>query len=275
MANPQIADGYTKIANEIMDALIAAHLSGQEMRVTLFVIRKTYGFNKTEDFISLSQMMAAVGMSKIRASQVVRSLELMKILTVKENINGLTKKYSFNKDFDTWDTVKEKLNRKEKTKQTVKVLRNRPLRKTLTTKETITKETITKDIYRSNDFDRLWITYPKKVGKQAAIRAYRSHIKQIPPIEQLLAIVDRQKQTDQWKRGYIPNPATWINQGRWDDDITSMDGGQNGSTGTHKIYNRQGQGISTRQSEIDAEIERITREYYASKDKETAAADEA
>jgi len=146
MANPQIEDGYTKIANEIMDALISAHLSGQEMSVALFVIRKTYGFNKTEDFISLSQMMAAVGMSKIRASQVVRSLELMKILTVTENINGLTKKYKFNKDFDQWDTVKENLNRKGFTKQTVKVLRNRPLRKTLTTKETITKETITKEI---------------------------------------------------------------------------------------------------------------------------------
>lgn len=145
MASPQIEDGYTKIANEIMDALTSAHLSGQELSVALFVIRKTYGFNKTEDFIALSQMMTAVGMSKVRASQVVRSLELMKILTVKENINGLTKKYSFNKDFDTWDTVKEKLNRKGKTKRTVKVLRNGPLRKTLTTKETITKETITKE----------------------------------------------------------------------------------------------------------------------------------
>ena len=145
MANPQVENGHTKIANEILDHLIAANLSGQEMRIALFVIRKTYGFHKTEDFISLSQMMEALGISKIRASQVVNSLVLMKILTVTENINGLTKKYKFNKDFEQWDTVKENINRKGKTKSTVKVFRNPPLRKNATTKETITKETITKD----------------------------------------------------------------------------------------------------------------------------------
>jgi len=145
MANPQIEDGYTKIANDIMDALIAANLSGQEMRVALFVIRKTYGFNKTEDYISLSQIMKALGILKVRASQVVTSIVLMKILTVTENINGLTKKYKFNKNFDEWDTVNKNINRKGKTKQTVNVLRNRPLMKTLTTKDTITKDTITKD----------------------------------------------------------------------------------------------------------------------------------
>ena len=199
MANPQLENGYVKIANEIMDALISARPSGQEMSVALFVIRKTYGFNKTADFISLSQMMAAVGMSKIRASQVVRSLELMKILTVKENINGLTKKYSFNKYFDTWATVKEKLNRKGKTKQTVKVLRNGPLRKNLTTKDTITKDTITKDInntphippkgrvnadkwenpYNEN-FCIFWTHYPKKVGKDAAWKAWQKRKKDLP-----------------------------------------------------------------------------------------------
>jgi len=41
MANPQIEDGYTRIANEILENLIAFDLSGQEVRVALFVIRKT------------------------------------------------------------------------------------------------------------------------------------------------------------------------------------------------------------------------------------------
>ncbi|MCK9525865.1 MAG: replication protein [Limnochordia bacterium] len=142
MANPQIEDGYTRIANEILENLIAFDLSGQEVRVTLFVIRKTYGFRKTEDIISLSQVMDATGMSKVRASQVVNRLQLMKILTVTENINGVSKKYKFNKDFQTWLTVKENINRYGKPLRTVKEKRNRPLRKTLTTKETITKENI-------------------------------------------------------------------------------------------------------------------------------------
>lgn len=235
MANPQIADGYTKIANEIMDALIAAHLSGQEMSVALFVIRKTYGFNKTEDFIALSQMMAAVGMSKIRASQVVRSLELMKILTVKENINGLTKKYSLNKDFDTWDTVKEKLNRKEKTKQTVKVLRNRPLRKTLTTKDNITKDNITKenippivpqktDGY-SDEFLKFWKAYPKKSGsKKSAFINWKKLNGDKPPIDTILSAINRQIV---WRERAGPNdfrpewkdPERWIKHRMWESEV--------------------------------------------------------
>lgn len=60
MASPQTEDGYTAIANEIMEALIAAELSGQEFRIALLVIRKTYGFKKKEDAISLSQMCPSI-----------------------------------------------------------------------------------------------------------------------------------------------------------------------------------------------------------------------
>lgn len=190
MARPQIEDGYTKIANEIMDALISANLSGQELRAALFVIRKTYGFHKIEDYISLSQVMQALSTSKIRASQVMKSLALMKILTVKENINGYTKKYKFNKDFDQWDTVKENINGKEKTKQTVKVLLNRGLRKTLTTKDNITKETITKDNkppispYEFPDWvpKETFLEYQatrKKKLKQTALPRFFNHLKKI------------------------------------------------------------------------------------------------
>lgn len=169
MANPQKENGYTAIANEIMDELISCEMSGQEFKIALLIIRKTYGFNKTDDAVSLSQMVAATGMGKIRCSQVVNRLQLMKILTVTENINGIGKKYKFNKDFETWETVepllktltvKKNINGieidKQKNKQiqednpplmktlTVNEKRNRPLMKTVTTKDTITKDNIQK-----------------------------------------------------------------------------------------------------------------------------------
>ncbi|KXK32655.1 MAG: hypothetical protein UZ01_00477 [Candidatus Brocadia sinica] len=111
MASPQCENGYTKIANEILEALIRADLSGQELKITLFVLRKTYGFNKKDDFISLSQMAKALGCLKVRCAQVVKNLESMKILTVNENINGIGKSYRFNKDFETWNTVNKNINR--------------------------------------------------------------------------------------------------------------------------------------------------------------------
>lgn len=144
MDSPQLENGYTKIANEIMEALIATNISGQSLRLTLLIIRKTYGYNKKDDKISLTQMVRATGICKIRCSQVVRQLEKMNILTVSENINGIGKRYSFNKYYNTWRTVNKNINRYKKVKETVNENINPPLIKTLTTKENI-KETLTKE----------------------------------------------------------------------------------------------------------------------------------
>ncbi len=76
---------------------------------------------------------------------------------------------------------------------------------------------------RRKDFERFWSAYPKKVGKQAAEKAFR-RVKE--DISVLLSAVEKQKHTDQWCREngrYIPNPATWLNQGRWEDVIPSSD----------------------------------------------------
>lgn len=68
-------------------------------------------------------------------------------------------------------------------------------------------------------FDVFWKAYPKKVGKGAAKKAF-SKVK--VPVESLVSAIERQKCSLQWSRDngqYIPNPSTWLNQGRWDDEI--------------------------------------------------------
>ena len=68
-------------------------------------------------------------------------------------------------------------------------------------------------------FDEFWKAYPKKVGKEAARKAFG---KVKVPIESLLTAIERQKCSDQWTKDngqYIPNPATWLNQGRWEDEL--------------------------------------------------------
>ena len=72
-------------------------------------------------------------------------------------------------------------------------------------------------------FDRFWSAYPKKIGKGAAQKAFeKAHIGK-DLIETVLKAIDQQKNTDQWKKDggqYIPNPATWLNQQRWEDEVT-------------------------------------------------------
>ena len=73
---------------------------------------------------------------------------------------------------------------------------------------------------KRSDFDLFWQAYPKKVGKEAARKAF----KQVKaPLESLLTAIERQKCGNQWttENGrFIPNPATWLNQGRWQDEVS-------------------------------------------------------
>jgi len=75
-------------------------------------------------------------------------------------------------------------------------------------------------------FDSFWSAYPKKVGKGAAQAAWKKHK---PDLEKVLAAIKAQSASDQWKKDkgqYIPNPATWINQTRWEDGEPSPANGE-------------------------------------------------
>jgi hypothetical protein len=77
--------------------------------------------------------------------------------------------------------------------------------------------------YIAERFDEFWKAYPKKVGKEAARKAFTK----IRPTAELFKVmldgIERSKKSQQWQEEqgrFIPNPATWLNQGRWDDELT-------------------------------------------------------
>jgi len=79
-----------------------------------------------------------------------------------------------------------------------------------------------KDAQNAQDemFDEFWKIYPKKKDKKRA----KEKFKKIPP-EKILIILDKLKQQieheSQWKdKKYIPEPSTYLNQERWEDEIT-------------------------------------------------------
>ena len=71
----------------------------------------------------------------------------------------------------------------------------------------------------SDKFEEFWKEYPKKVGKREANRAFK---KVTVPVETLLEAIRQQKRSAMWTKEngrFIPNPATWLNQGRWEDQV--------------------------------------------------------
>ena len=87
----------------------------------------------------------------------------------------------------------------------------------------------------TEDFEIFWNEYPKKVGKREAFTAFK---KAKQPIQLLLHAVQEQKQSSQWQKEdgrYIPNPATWLNQGRWDDTLPKPKVGERDSDGYYTL----------------------------------------
>lgn len=68
-------------------------------------------------------------------------------------------------------------------------------------------------------FESFWTTYPKKVAKPAAAKAFKS-AKINGHLPHVLADIEARKSSDDWTKSegqFVPNPATYLNQRRWED----------------------------------------------------------
>lgn len=68
-------------------------------------------------------------------------------------------------------------------------------------------------------FEEFWNDYPLKVSKKKAQQIY-SRIKEVDRAVIKLDLPKR-KETDSWKREFIPHPTTYLNGERWTDEYVS------------------------------------------------------
>ena len=141
MASPQKENGYTKIANEILEKLYETRIDREPMRIILFILRKTYGYNKKRDRIALSQFESALEKKRAHICRDLNTLINMKIIIKIQDDNGST--YEFNKDYDKWELVPP-TGRPTGGNELVPPVVITPVPPRGHTKETITKETIQK-----------------------------------------------------------------------------------------------------------------------------------
>lgn len=73
-----------------------------------------------------------------------------------------------------------------------------------------------------DSFAKFWAAYPKKVSKPQAQKAWQKLKPDEDLLGRILQAIESQKKSDQWQRDkgqYIPYPATWLNNRRWEDDL--------------------------------------------------------
>ena len=70
-------------------------------------------------------------------------------------------------------------------------------------------------------FESFWKVYPRKIGKEKCRNWFKSHKPKEDLVKQMIEAVEQQKKSKQWSDPqYIPHPYTWLNQGRWEDELT-------------------------------------------------------
>jgi len=117
MARPQLENGHTRIANELMDAFCKAFPGGSEAQILLAIIRKTYGWRKKSDEVSISQLEDMTFLGRRTVILAVQNLEAKRMITVhrrrgRGNVNQVNS-IALQKNYDLW-VVQRKSSQYEK-----------------------------------------------------------------------------------------------------------------------------------------------------------------
>ena len=106
-SGPQVEDGYVRIANELFEAILLKLNSYRNIKIVLAIVRKTYGYNKKEDDITVSQIAEITGIHRNNVGKALRELEEMRVINpVRAGKHGMM--LGINKHHTQWsgDEVK-------------------------------------------------------------------------------------------------------------------------------------------------------------------------
>ena len=72
---------------------------------------------------------------------------------------------------------------------------------------------------RDRAFEEFWHKFPRKVGKHPARLKWVKLVTSRDVFQAILAYIQRQKQTEQWRDiRFVPHASTVLNQRRWEDE---------------------------------------------------------
>jgi phage replication O-like protein O len=213
MSRPQLEDGYVRIANELLEAIIRAPLSKRELMIVLAVVRKTYGYGKKTDDISLSQLAQMTGVDRSNVSRAINDLAAAGVLSKRQGRYGQV--LGLDKNYQKWAVAKSATRCQND---------NRAVAKTTT--ELLPKQQPQKTTPKDNSkrspvyFDEFWSAYPKKTGRKPSLKKWTD--RNLDSIAtKIIDNVQARVASGEWNNvQYVPNPLTYINQDRWDDEVT-------------------------------------------------------
>jgi uncharacterized protein YdaU (DUF1376 family) len=81
------------------------------------------------------------------------------------------------------------------------------------------REPITDNQIYINRFDTFWKQYPRKIAKPNALKAWLKIKPDDELLKKMLVAIIQQGLVNK-EMQFVPHPATWLNQNRWEDEVT-------------------------------------------------------
>ncbi|CAG9426132.1 replication protein [Providencia alcalifaciens] len=130
-------NGYTRIANELLEAVMLANLTQHQLLVFFAIARKTYGYNKKSDWVGNEQLSKLTGMLPHKCSAAKSELVSRGILLAEK------RHVSINKNIHEWkekQAYPKKVNLPESGKKTLPESGKSDYPNQVNTKDNTTKE---------------------------------------------------------------------------------------------------------------------------------------
>jgi len=223
VANPQKENGFTAIANEIMDALIKYRIPGEKRQVLDFILRNIYGW-KDRKRVELSYQEIAVntGLKKQNVYRAVKWLSSKLITKVIKSDYSKKQVYEFNKNYEEWEPfIKKKMVIKSDYDKVIKSdYDSKILPIIVKTRKQCKKY--------SDAFLFFWNLYPVKKSKGKAFEIWNRLKKknQLPDLDILKTAIKNQTEEKKYlleNNKFCPewkHPTTWLNQSCWEDETS-------------------------------------------------------
>lgn len=100
-----LEDGYTRIANSLLEALYKTPILSRESRVLLFIIRQTYGFGHKSRELSNGFIAAGTGINAKHISEIIKGLVSANVLTKEQAQGRKPQIIGINTQLEKWNTI--------------------------------------------------------------------------------------------------------------------------------------------------------------------------
>lgn len=101
-----------------------------------------------------------------------------------------------------------------------------PQAESLTVKKAVgTEQSVCRSSTLDDQFESFWDAFPRKRSKNAALKSFLRLKPDQELFRKMLSAIEVQKSSREWRKNngqYIPNPAKWLNEGRWNDEVTQF-----------------------------------------------------